>query len=61
MESSGDKGQEQNFFHNDQRTISGFDTLSSAIQSISIIGVLYFASNTIFLDPLLYLGFSNCK
>ena len=61
MEIPGNKGQEQNLFHNDQRTISRFHTLSYAIQSTSIIGLLYLASNTISLDPLSYLGFSDCR
>ena len=61
MEIPGNKCKEQILFHNEQRTISGFDTLSYVIQSTSTIGLLYLASNTISLDPLLYLGFSDCR
>ena len=61
MEIPRNKGKEQILFHNDQRRISGFDTLSYAVQSTSIIGLLYLASNTISLDPLLYLSFSDCR
>jgi len=61
MEIPGNKCKEQILFHNEQRTMSGFDTLSYVIQSTSTIGLLYLASNTISLDPLLYLGFSDCR
>ena len=61
MEILKKKWKGQILFHNDQRTTSGFDTLSHAIQSTSIIGLLYLASNTISLDPLLNLGFSDCR
>ena len=61
MEIPGNKCKEKILFHIEQKTISGFDTLSYAIQSTSIIGLLHLASNKISLDPLLNLGFSDCR
>ena len=61
MEIRGNKCKEQILFHYDQRTTSDSNSLSYTIQSTNIIGLLTEASNIISLEPLLYLGFSDCR